>query len=89
MRTAVIATEHQWDEFSPHASDSPEAIEVGGRYFSYIAKQLPIIPTVGLGPIPIVYSNRLGNFQTTGVAWGSDHNFYVPLHVEQWFIKPN
>ncbi len=78
-----------WDEFSLHASDSQGAIEVGGRYYSYFAEQLPVIPTVGLIPQPIIYSNRLRNVPTTDIFWGSDTNFYAPFHVEQWFIVDN
>lgn len=75
-----------WNEFSQYPSDSAEAAEVGAEYFSYFAEQLPIIPTIGLGPQPVIYSNRLRNVPTENLFWGSDNNFYAPFHVEQWYI---
>lgn len=77
----------KWNEFSQHPSDSAEAAAVGAEYFSYYAEQLPIIPTVGLSPQPVVYSNRMRNVPTEGLFWGSDTNFYAPFHVEQWYIE--
>ena len=76
----------KWNEFSQYPSDSAEAAEVGADYFAYYAEQLPIIPTVGLGPQPVIYSNRLRNVPTENLFWGSDNNFYGPFHVEQWYI---
>ncbi len=75
-----------WEEFSQYPSDSAEAAEIGAEYFAYWGEQLPIIPTVGLGPQPVIYSNRLRNVPTENLAWASDTNFYSPFHVEQWFI---
>jgi len=75
-----------WNEFSQYPSDSPEAAEIGAEYFSYFAEQLPIIPSVGLGPQPVIYSNRLRNVPRENLYWGSDTNFYAPFHVEQWYI---
>ncbi len=75
-----------WDEFSQYPSDSAEAAELGAQYFSYWGEQLPIIPSVGLTPQPVIYSNRLRNVPTEGLFWGSDTNFYAPFHIEQWYI---
>ena len=76
-----------WDKFSLYASDSREAVEVGGEYYSFFAEQLPVISTVGLIPQPVIFSNRLGNIPTENMYWGSDNNFYAPFHIEQWYIK--
>ncbi len=75
-----------WGEFSQYPSDSPEAAEIGGRYFSYFAEQLPIIPSVGLTPQPCIYTNRLRNVPTEEIYFSSDNNFYAPFQIEQWFL---
>ena len=75
-----------WDEFSQYPSDSAEAAELGAAYFAYWGEELPIIPSVGLTPQPVIYSNRLRNVPTEGLFWGSDTNFYAPFHIEQWYI---
>ncbi|MCE2473188.1 MAG: hypothetical protein J4G18_15120 [Anaerolineae bacterium] len=59
---------------------------MGAEYFSYWGEKLPIIPSVGLTPQPVIYSNRLRNVPTEGLFWGSDTNFYAPFHIEQWYI---
>ncbi len=76
----------KWEEFAQWPSNSPEAAEVGGEYFSFFAEQLPVIPSVGLGPQPVVYANSLQNVPTEDIFWGSDTNFYAPFHVEQWYF---
>ena len=75
-----------WDEFSQYPSDSAEAAEMGAEFFSYWGEQMPIIPSVGLTPQPVIYSNRLRNVPTENLFWGSDTNFYAPFHIEQWYI---
>ncbi len=75
-----------WDEFSQYPSDSAEAAALGAEYFAYWGEQLPIIPSVGLTPKPVIFSNRLRNVPTEDLFWGSDTNFYAPFHVEQWYI---
>ena len=82
----ILALNDRWNEFSQLASDSPEAAEVGREYFAYFAEELPIIPTVGLSPQPVIYSNRLRNVPTEGLYFSSDTNFYAPFHIELWYF---
>ncbi|MBZ0297854.1 MAG: ABC transporter substrate-binding protein [Anaerolineae bacterium] len=82
----IKALNEKWNEFSQYPSDSPEAAEVGSEYFSYFAEQMPIIPTVGLTPLPLIYTNRLHNVPTEDVFFASDTNFYAPFHMEQWYF---
>lgn len=75
-----------WQEFKQTATGTPEAIELGGRYYAYFAEQMPQIPTVGLIPQPVIVHNRLKNVPTDDIFWGSDTNFYAPYKPEQWYI---
>ncbi len=75
-----------WDEFSLYPSDSPEAAEIGSDYFAYFAEEIPFIATIGLGPQPVIYTNRLHNVPTEDIFWASDTNFYSPFNIEQWFF---
>jgi peptide/nickel transport system substrate-binding protein len=76
-----------WTRFKQVPSDSPEAVELGRKYFGWFADNLWFIPTVGLSPQPIIVHNRLRNVPTEGLTWSSDHNFYAPFHMEQFYIE--
>ena len=75
-----------WGEFKQTVTGTPEANELGGRYYAYFAEQIPQIPTVGLIPQPVIVHNRLKNVPTEDIYWGSDTNFYAPYKPEQWYI---
>ena len=63
---------------------TPEAVELGKAYFAYFADELPMIPTIGLAPHPVIIHNRLKNVPSENIFWGSDTNFYAPYKPEQW-----
>jgi peptide/nickel transport system substrate-binding protein len=75
---------NRWQQTLP---DSPEFIELGGQYYQWMAENAHMIGTVGLGPVPLLISNRLHNVQKEDVWWGSDHNFYAPFQPAQWYIS--
>jgi peptide/nickel transport system substrate-binding protein len=62
-------------------------VELGTEYYRYFAEQLPMIGTVGLGPVPQVVSNRLHNVPSENIWWGSDTNFYAPYKPGTWYIE--
>ncbi len=73
----------QWQQTLP---DSPEFIELGGQYYQWMAENAHMIGTVGLGPVPVLISDRLHNVPRDDVWWGSDTNFYAPFLPAQWYI---
>jgi len=77
-----------WDQFKKVPSDSPEAKQLGAKYYGWMVDNvLPFIPTIGYGPQPVIVHNRLKNVPTKGLTWSSDHNFYAPFHAEQFYIE--
>ena len=62
-------------------------VELGTEYYRYFAETLPMIGTVGLGPVPQVVSNRLHNVPSENIWWGSDTNFYAPYKPGTWYIE--
>ncbi len=62
-------------------------VELGQQYYQYFAETLPMIGTVGLGPVPQVVSNRLKNVPSENIWWGSDTNFYAPYRPATWYIS--
>lgn len=82
----IKALNDKWAEFSQYPSDSPEAAEIGREYFAFFAEQMPVVPTVGLTPLPLIYTNRLHNVPTEEVFFASDTNFYAPFQMEQWYF---
>jgi peptide/nickel transport system substrate-binding protein len=83
---SIKALNDGWLAFSQLPSDSPEAAEVGRAYFRYFVDELPIIPTIGLTPQPVIYANELRNVPMEGIHFSSDTNFYSPFHIERWYF---
>lgn len=75
-----------WQAFKQAPTGTAEAIELGRAYFAYFADELPMIPTIGLAPHPVIIHNRLKNVPSENIFWGSDTNFYAPYKPEQWYI---
>ena len=75
-----------FDRWQQTIVDSPEYIELGAEYYGWMVEEVNMIGTVGLGPIPILVSNRLKNVPSEDVWWGSDTNFYAPFLPAQWYI---
>jgi peptide/nickel transport system substrate-binding protein len=65
---------------------SPEFNQLGEQYYSYFAREIPVIGTVGLEPRPIVLSERTRNFPENDMWWGADTDFYGPFLPSQWFF---
>ena len=82
----IKALNERWQAFKGAATGTPEAVELGKAYFAYFANELPMIPTIGLAPHPVVIHNRLKNVPSEDIFWGSDTNFYAPYKPEQWYI---
>lgn len=66
---------------------SEDFVAKGTEYYRYFAEELPMIGTVGLGPVPQVVSNRLHNVPSENIWWGSDTNFYAPYKPGTWYIE--
>ena len=77
----------RWQSFKQAATGTPEAVERGKAYFKFFADELPMIPTIGLAPHPVIIHNRLKNVPANNIFWGSDTNFYAPYKPEQWYIE--
>ncbi len=82
----IKALNDRWQSFKQAATGTPEAVERGKAYYEYFANELPIIPTVGLAPHPVIIHNRMRNIPSENIFWGSDTNFYAPYKPEQWYI---
>ena len=82
----IKALDALWQAFKQAATGTPEAVELGKAYFAYFADELPMIPTIGLAPHPVIIHNRLKNVPSENIFWGSDTNFYAPYKPEQWYI---
>lgn len=76
-----------FEEFQRTLPGTPEFNELGAQYYAYFANELPMIGTVGLGPVPMLVSNRLHNVPAENIWWGSDTNFYAPYLPAQWYIQ--
>ena len=74
------------DAFKQAATGTADAARLGKAYFAFFADELPMIPTIGLAPHPVIIHNRLKNVPADNIFWGSDTNFYAPYKPEQWFI---
>ncbi len=83
----IKALNERWQSFKQAATGTPEAAERGKAYFAFFADELPMIPTIGLAPHPVVIHNRLKNVPKESIFWGSDTNFYAPYKPEQWYIS--
>ena len=83
----IKALNERWQSFKQAATGTPEAVELGKDYFAFFADELPMIPTIGLAPHPVVIHNRLQNVPKDNIFWGSDTNFYAPYKPEQWYIS--
>lgn len=74
---------YRWQQTLP---GTPEFDELGREYYQWMAESAHMIGTVGLGPVPLLISNRLQNVPREDVWWGSDHNFYSPFLPAQWYL---
>ena len=83
----IKALNERWQSFKQAATGTPQAVELGKDYFVFFADELPMIPTIGLAPHPVVIHNRLQNVPKDNIFWGSDTNFYAPYKPEQWYIS--
>jgi len=75
---------NRWRETLPGTA---EFDQLGSQYYEWFANEIPMIGTVGMGPVPQVVKNRLHNVPSEGIYWGSDTNFYAPYFPAQWYIK--
>ena len=82
----IKALNERWRAFKQAAAGTPQAVALGKAYFAVFADELPIIPTIGLAPHPVIIHDRLRNVPTDNVFWGSSTNFYAPYKPEQWYI---
>ena len=82
----IKALNERWQAFKQAATGTPDAARLGKAYFAFFADELPMIPTIGLAPHPVIIHNRLKNVPADNIFWGSDTNFYAPYKPEQWYI---
>ena len=82
----IKALDERWQAFKQAATGTPEAAALGKAYFAFFADELPMIPTIGLAPHPVIINDRLKNVPADNIFWGSDTNFYAPYKPEQWYL---
>ncbi|MEZ4736061.1 MAG: hypothetical protein R3E79_53920 [Caldilineaceae bacterium] len=68
-----------FEEFQRTLPGTPEFNELGAQYYAYFANELPMIGTVGLGPVPMLVSNRLHNVPAENIWWGRTPTSMRPI----------
>jgi peptide/nickel transport system substrate-binding protein len=73
------------DEFVKYPLDTPESARIGREIIDIHLKNLWRIGTVGSIPLPIIASNRIGNFSPFTI-WASYYWSYA-FRPTQWYLK--
>lgn len=73
-------------EWSQYPSDSPEAAEIGKKYFSFFPDNFWFYPGPGTSPNAELVANRIKNFPKEELYFGSDNNMFAPYHLDAWYI---
>ncbi|MDP6700778.1 MAG: ABC transporter substrate-binding protein, partial [Candidatus Latescibacteria bacterium] len=74
-----------WWERLRRATDEAERIAMGKKILRSQAENLWALGVIGLGPHPIVVSNRLRNVPRLGY-WGWDSRWSWPYFPETWYL---
>ena len=74
-----------WWERLRRATEEKERIEMGKKILLSQAQNLWAIGVIGLGPHPIIVSDRLRNVPRQGY-WGWDSRWSWPYYPETWYL---
>ena len=74
-----------WWERLRRATEEKERIEMGKKILRSQAQNLWAIGVIGLGPHPIIVSDRLRNVPRQGY-WGWDSRWSWPYYPETWYL---
>jgi peptide/nickel transport system substrate-binding protein len=75
-----------WWENLRRATDEKERIEMGKKILRSQAENLWALGVIGLGPHPIIVSDRLRNVPHQGY-WGWDSRWSWPYYPETWYLN--
>ncbi len=75
-----------WWERLRRATDEKERVEMGKKILRSQAENLWALGVVGLGPHPIIVSDRLRNVPRQGY-WGWDSRWSWPYYPETWYLN--
>ena len=75
-----------WWEVLRKTEDVNKRVEYGKRILQSQSQNLWAIGIIGLGPHPVIVSNRLKNVPRNGY-WGWDSRWSWPYYPETWYLK--
>ena len=75
-----------WWEVLRRTSDLQERIAMGKKILQSQAENLWVLGVIGLGPHPVIVSNRLRNVPRQGY-WGWDSRWSWPYYPETWYLQ--
>ena len=75
-----------WWEVLRRTSDLQERIAMGKKILQSQAENLWALGIIGLGPHPVIVSNRLRNVPRQGY-WGWDSRWSWPYYPETWYLQ--
>ena len=76
----------EWWEVLRRTADVDERIAMGKKILQSQAENLWAIGIIGLGPHPVIVSDRLRNVPRNGY-WGWDSRWSWPYYPETWYLK--
>ena len=77
-----------WWEVLRRTPDLQERIAMGKKILQSQAENLWALGIIGLGPHPVIVSNRLRNVPRQGY-WGWDSRWSWPYYPETWYLQPD
>jgi len=75
-----------WWEVLRKTEDVNKRVDYGKRILQSQSQNLWAIGIIGLGPHPVIVSNRLKNVPRNGY-WGWDSRWSWPYYPETWYLK--
>ena len=75
-----------WWEVLRRTSDLEERVAMGKKILRSQAENLWVLGVIGLGPHPVIVSDRLRNVPRDGY-WGWDSRWSWPYYPETWYLK--
>ena len=76
----------EWWEVLRKTEDVNKRVDYGKRILQSQSQNLWAIGIIGLGPHPVIVSNRLKNVPRNGY-WGWDSRWSWPYYPETWYLK--
>jgi len=76
----------KWWEVLRKTEDVKKRVDYGKRILQSQSENLWAIGIIGLGPHPVIVSNRLKNVPRNGY-WGWDSRWSWPYYPETWYLK--